>query len=365
MSRQQEQSGREADMEAIDLTLSSPEPESRRQSRVNVYMQQQPQQSARPLKEEPRSSHRGMHSSNEPGQRQGSSRSRNIPQQPPRRINPQHVKQIIDTSSHRALRSVVLQLCKTSPALSGALVRGLAPHSPWAQALVRGRQAKSHTQTQSTVKTEPRIIEPRVHQPTNRQNGPSSSSHGSASQLRSNRPPDTTENRDALRLPRSTQKPPPVKHEHRSSPTDSDDSTNIVDFPAIERDARRQELSHHTTAHSSSIHRPAASSTTARSANRPHSTQEHAANLKQKLCLQCGELFKEHDIDYCYFHSGHEAPSRLDQIPQFTCCNRFVGEPGCKTGRHISERNGGSRNAKRPSPSSYSGSQWSKKYRNQ
>lgn len=301
-----------------------------------------------------------MHTSNDHAQRRGSTRGGNVPQQQPRRINPQHVKQIIDTSSHRALRSIVLQLCKTSPALSGAIVRGLAPHSPWAQALIRGQQAKSQTQTQHNIKTEPRSNEQDAYERMKKRLEPSSSTQSSASQSRTNRPPAVHENRDDLRLPPSSQKAPTVKREHRPSPTDSDDSTNIVDFPAIERDARIQEPRNHTTASNGSRHHSTANLSTEILAVRQRSTHYDAPDQKPKLCLQCGDLFKESDVN-CYFHTGHEAPARPGDVPQYTCCNRFLGEPGCNFGRHTSERNRTLTNSKRPSPSPYGGSQWTKK----
>src|SRR5690242_7661332 len=157
MGPHQGQSSGNARVEAIDLTLSSPEPESRSQHRLYSHTQQQ--QRVETMREEPRSSHRGMHSDKDNAQRQGVTRSGNPLLQRQRRINPQHVKQMIDTSNHRALRSVILQLCQTSPALCGALVRGLEPHSPWAQALISRQRAKSQTQNKDAIKNETRTNE--------------------------------------------------------------------------------------------------------------------------------------------------------------------------------------------------------------
>jgi hypothetical protein len=57
-------------------------------------------------------------------------------QQRRRTINPYHMEQIVNTTDSDALRGVLLNLCKISPALSEAIARGLAPHSTYAQALV-------------------------------------------------------------------------------------------------------------------------------------------------------------------------------------------------------------------------------------
>ncbi|KAJ8114305.1 hypothetical protein OPT61_g3788 [Boeremia exigua] len=318
------------------------------------------------VKEEPGRLLRGAHS-NENAQRQGSTRSRDVPQQQQGRINPQHVKRIIDTSGHHALRSVVLQLCKTSPALSGAIVRGLAPHSPWAQALMRGQQAKLRTQTQHTIKAEPRANEQAADERVKKQLGSSSNAQSLTPQNRTNhtnhadRTPRVHENRDGLRLPPSSQKAPNVKREHRPSPTDSDDSTNIVGFSAIDKDTGRQRSNHSIAAPRDSRHHSATNHGNERQAIQQRSTRNAVTDQKPGVCLQCGEMLEETGIE-CYFHTGQEAPARPGDIPQYTCCNRFVGEPGCKVGRHIDSRAGTVTNAKRPSPSHH-GSQWSKKPR--
>ncbi|KAF2623774.1 hypothetical protein BU25DRAFT_414237 [Macroventuria anomochaeta] len=360
MGPQQGQSGRNTQVDAIDLTLSSPEPEARPQHQVSRYPQQQ--QPAGAFKQEPGSSHRSAHSGNDHAQRQGSTRSGNVPQQQPRRINPQHVKQIIDTSSHRALRHIVLQLCKTSPALSGAIARGLAPHSAYAQQLIRGQQAKSQAQTQHTIKTEPRSNEQDAYERMKKRLGPSNTTQSSAARPNTHRSPAIHENRDGLRLPPSSQKAPTVKREHRASPTDSDDSTDIVDFLDIDRAARGHDPRNQITASTSSRHHSIANLSAEGLAGHQRATQYGAPDQKPKLCLQCGERFKEGDIN-CYFHIGHEGPARPGDIPQYTCCGKFVGEPGCNFGRHISERTGTLTNSKRPSPFPYNGSQWSKKPR--
>lgn len=360
MGLQRDQNRDDAHVEAIDLTLSSPEPESRPQQRSYTYRQQQ--HSARTMKEEPRSSHRSMHSSSDHAQRHGSTRTGNFLQQQQRRIDPQHIKQIIDTSDHRALRTVVLQLCTLSPALSGALVRGLTTHSPWAQATMSRHKAKSQTQTRHTSKTELIADEQDARERMKKRLGVRDDSQSSASRSRTDRPSAGHEDRDHLRLPPISQKVPTVKREHRASPTDSDDSTNIVDFPAIARDARKQEPSRHATAQGSSRHQSIAHQNTERLVAHDDSAHNSARDQNQKLCSQCGELYEEGEVR-CDFHPGREGPTRPGDIPQFTCCNKFVGEPGCKVGRHTSEKTGPLTNTKRPSPSPGSSSPLSKKPR--
>lgn len=346
-------------VDAIDLTLSSPEPEVRPQPHVNAR-QQQP---ATRLKQELGSSSRNMHNSIKHTQQQGVTRTGHVPQQQQhRQVHPQHVTQIIDSSSPRALRQVVLQLCKTSPALSGAIARGLAPHSRYAQALIRSHQSKSQVHTTHTAKEEPKSNGRDVYERTKKRLEPSSSMRTSAARFNSNRPPGASDNRDGLRVP-SSQNVPKVKREYSTSSTDSDDSTHIVGFPDIEHDAFVHEPRIRTHAGNVSRQTSTANLGSERLVVRQRPTQQHAApDLKPKLCTQCGELFKEGDVN-CYFHPGCEIPTSTDDIPKYTCCKKFVGEPGCAFGRHASERNRTLSSMKRPSPSLFDGTQHPKKPR--
>lgn len=382
MGPQQGQSSRNAHVEAIDLTLSSPEPEARPQHHTNRPLQQQ--QPAGVSRQEPRTSYKRAHNGDEHSQRQTPTGDGNVPQQQqPRRINPQHLKQIIDTSSHRALRHVVLQLCKTSPALSGALARGLAPHSPYAQQLIRGQQARSlsqshhsrsqsyrsqaqdlhqsHRQSHHQIKTEPRPNGQDAYDRMKKRLGPSSSTQSPAARPNIHRPPSVHGNRDGLRLP-SSHTSPKVKHEYQNSPTDSDDSTNIVDFPAIERDAHIHNSNARVSTGHVSRQRSGAWPEGEELTVRRRPAEHSAPDQKPKMCLQCGEFPKEGDVN-CFHHTEHTELTGYDDIPKYTCCGRFEGEPGCRIGHHLYESTGFLTNSKRPSPSPYGGSQWSKKPR--
>jgi hypothetical protein len=308
-------------------------------------------------------------------QRPGSTRSGKVPQQQSRRINPHHVRQIIDTSSSKHLRSVVLQLCKSSPALSGAIARGLAPYSPWAQALIRGQQAQSqaHRQSQAhsqpAIKPEPRSSEQESYDRMKQRLGSSSGAH--SSYVRPNAQPSTSahgiprstaDRNDGLRLPPSAQRPRTVKREPQTSPTDSDDSTNIVDFPALEQEARRQEHRLHNNASSSSHYQPSANMSAGGLGVHERSTHYDAPDRKPDFCGQCGQLLSEASPE-CQYHPGRLASARPGDVSQYMCCDRFDGEPGCKLGQHQDGRAGTFTNAKRPSPSPYGGSPGWKKLR--
>jgi len=55
----------------------------------------------------------------------------------PVRINPDHLRRIIDSSDPKKVADLLFDLCIMSPALSGAVARGLAPQSSWARATIR------------------------------------------------------------------------------------------------------------------------------------------------------------------------------------------------------------------------------------
>lgn len=358
MNPQQSQHGRDTRVEAIDLTLSSPEPEVEPRYRANNHMQQHHPATA--FKQEPRSSSRSVQCNSGHAQRQGSS---HVPRQHSRHINPKHIKQMIDSSSHRVLRHVVLQLCQQSEALSGALVRGLAPHSPWAQALMREQQTRSRVRTQHPVKTEARVSSQGVSDHMRKRPGPSSAVQSSSSHPRSHHQSAAHQSRDSLRLPPTSQNSPAVKHERQISPTDSDDSTHIVGFPTTGRVAPREERVQPSTASSSSNYHSHGDIHAGNLAIRQNSIQVSAADKKAELCSQCHEYFDVSERSACYYHTGHKLPTRPGDVPQYSCCSKFVGEPGCSVGRHNNDRSETFTSHKRPSPSHYDGSPWSKRPR--
>ncbi|KAF1361128.1 hypothetical protein EJ07DRAFT_154479 [Lizonia empirigonia] len=353
MGPQQGQSSGDAHVEAIDLTLSSsPEPEFRPHQQINAYARQQ-QPITKP-KQEPKTSNTSIHGGNTSTQRQGSTRSGNVPPpQQPRQIHPHHVKQIIDTSSPRALRKIVLHLCQTSPALSGAVVRGLAPHSAYAQALIRGQQAKPRTQPTQTIKTENRSNEIDPNDRMKQRLAPSASTQSSAPRPSSNRPSAVAGNRDHLSLP-SSKAAPRVKRENRASSTDSDDSTDIVDFPNSDRySANAPRPGMQMPAGSSHRNSSVAHLDAERLAVRQRPMQE---SVPEKFCGRCGKELKEGENN-CYYHPGPYYHGAV------ACCGKSADEPGCTFGQHVSRSVGSLTNSKRPSPSPNGSTQWLKKPR--
>ncbi|KAG9191832.1 hypothetical protein G6011_10566 [Alternaria panax] len=129
--------------QTIDLTLSSPEPEPEPRRRPQPRSQPRPPQRQAQLYfgREPRP-YGIPNVKMEASQPMASARNPVAPQ-PARPINPEHIKQIIDTADPRALQKLLLQLCQVSPAFSGALVRGLAPQSTIAQAMISKHRMRS------------------------------------------------------------------------------------------------------------------------------------------------------------------------------------------------------------------------------
>ena len=135
------------DFDTIDLTLSSPEPESLPRTKEQIRApSRQPQpysewpHSAPHVKQELHPFFRARQENGhlprikpEPGQPSrvqknssslaASSRAPGSPQQI-RQIHPNHLDEILATTNSNDLRKVLLELCQLSPALSGALVRG-------------------------------------------------------------------------------------------------------------------------------------------------------------------------------------------------------------------------------------------------
>lgn len=123
--------------ETVDLTLSSPSPSP------DPQPQPQPQPSWRPSlalplsQPPPRPEPSVFYRPPPPPQRTAP-----FVEPPPARIHPDHLRHIIYSSDPASVSSVLYHLCMTSPALSGAVVRGLAPHSAWAKATVSDYQRK-------------------------------------------------------------------------------------------------------------------------------------------------------------------------------------------------------------------------------
>ncbi|KAJ4291879.1 hypothetical protein N0V90_009775 [Kalmusia sp. IMI 367209] len=131
-------------VETVDLTLSpspEPDPQPRRPPRQ--------QQLASYLKKENRASPNATRDASLAGPRAQTA----ITTDPPLPSIPaDKLRQIIKTTPPARVSDLLIDLCNASPALSGAVVRGLAPHSVWAQQTIKDYQRRNGL---SQVKPDP------------------------------------------------------------------------------------------------------------------------------------------------------------------------------------------------------------------
>ena len=311
----------------IDLTLSSsPEPEpphqvTPRQSQVSTYFKREPRPYSTPYvkreKEPQRISlqhngkmHQSVHQSNH--KRTG------------------NIAQMVNASDPAILKKVVLELCQMSPALRGAIARGLATHSRTPHARRRemdfmqkpsgpNMNAYDSSRPFDLVKQNPAI--------NNKMNldGPPLF-RGSQTQPRN---PSRIN-----QVPGISQSVPRVKHEFpfaSSGPGSDEDELRVPG--AFPRSSQQADLA-------SSFQDAQHSPFTSKPAIKPISLSERLAIIKQensrtpKRCSQCRELFINED-DMCMYHPGSRI-SRDDGEIVWSCCKASAEEEfGCEFGKHI------------------------------
>ena len=312
---------------AIDLTGSSPEPEPQPRPR------QQPRAPTRQTQlyfgHQPRPY--GMSRvKNEPGTHQAAFVRNPADQQQVRPINPMHLKMIIETTNPHALQNVLLELCEVSPVFSGALVRGLAPHSISAQELLNQYRTDSYEpnagvhdeddsdETYETMKK--KLSRPTLATPQ------SSRLPGQVHGGRSNGAPPN---------PYGSQSVPRVKLEAQRPST-----------PGSDGELRRPSRSSHSAPRASSSRTPLqnlpeSSSTAGRTPHAGYSSQRLVEYNRTpvraaKTCIKCHEPFTD-DTEPCIFHPGTRM--RLeDSSVVWDCCQEGMYSAGCDFGgSHITE----------------------------
>ncbi|KAF2648870.1 hypothetical protein K491DRAFT_722189 [Lophiostoma macrostomum CBS 122681] len=304
-------------IDEIDLTMS-PSPEPKPEPRPRPAIQQTPRgrisQSGsrvaiKPVRLEIREETRNrVKAGSMPTRRPQAPKA--TPAQP--RVNSVHLAHIINSSDTRALRSVLIELCKCSPALSGAVVRGLAPHSSFAQSLIR--QHAKPTTLRSTVKQE-RDISPlsdsgssdlvfiqgfgsgvkkeRSASPA-LSDGSSSGAFSDHIPLRSNRMPGE--------FPR-----PPSPKIHGPAPHYRSDAQGSK--PSLSRGPR--------------------------TGNFPPVTPKKPP---MKVCKNCNETFIEGSGSGCDFHPGRKVKASDDagqSTIRYTCCDGDQWDAPCQSGDHV------------------------------
>ncbi|KAJ4363113.1 hypothetical protein N0V83_010233 [Neocucurbitaria cava] len=325
----------ENDVDAIDLTLSSPEPEQRPRA--------PPRQPQIPTSfTNGRQSNRMAHIKDGPSQAAGSVHA-NAHRQQARPINPHHLAQIMDTSSSADLKKVILHLCQLSPALSGAIARGLAQRSAFAQGLVNrhvhssrnqkaGRSEESDSNDDVYERTKKRLAA--KHNVNLERTGfPASTRERIPSQaVKEEHASQRNTGRDVSARESTTY----VKREQPPVLTDSDNDSYI---PGKFSHGTQQLNSARALPPRATSQDARGTPATANGARSSMPVSERIARIRgasgeaPKVCAQCHENFTGED-DVCIYHPGRKF-KREDGVPTWSCCNGPLSDGGCKFGSHV------------------------------
>lgn len=307
--------------DTIDLTLSSPEPEHQprfppaQQLQLPNHFKREPH---------PRSMAPGLGRTVHPG----SSGPRGIPRQEARSINPEHLRRIINTSDPRALQKTLLHLCQMSPALSGAVVRGLAPHSTFARGLINQHQMSAQTSTAPPPRDDDSDA---AYERMRRRMGAEQKLPTRDIQNSSTKNRAEASSRVTTQM-RAVSDMPQVKREYkrRSPGTDTDGDDDIHLPEPYPRSVQRvgtllTPLRNRVASPSKLTPRPL-------SAVRPTNIKRAPATVL-KRCIQCHESF-EGDSELCIYH-----PSNLvrheDGLAVYSCCGKSTDDLGCQYASHV------------------------------
>ena len=264
---------------------------------------------------------------------------RNAPEMKPRgsrqsarQVHPQHIARLIDTSNPGALRSVVLELCKISPALSGALARGLAPHSTFAQGLIKQQQ---HASTSRPVKKEDGNDPDSYERMKQRLAGRQSMKGSSANRIQS---PSTVADAHRPRYAGS-QSAPRMK---RAPPPDMGDSDSDLDsfipgsFSSSVQQAKPDRLSVPDTRSSTVFRAPKlrVPNLTPLSERLARARETPKVKAEKESCTLCHKTIED-DVETCFYHPSVVVDADGDQV----CgnCSEPLEDMGCLLGMHVSE----------------------------
>ncbi|KAF2275766.1 uncharacterized protein EI97DRAFT_71771 [Westerdykella ornata] len=289
----------------IDLTSSSPEPESSRQP-VQRFKTERVEGRSTPV-----TSKLPIRSATV--KTEASAAPDSTPQ---RLIHPVHLERLIDTTDRDAIKSVLLQLCALSPAFSGALARGLAPHSRFAQGLeTQGGSVRPHANLASSITPSPRPLSERIPTPHN----------SKASNLLRQR----------------------IKDEHGSSPSTSNLPRGFPESPVFAPlrkptptgTPRLAFIKWESASASSSSSRTPSIQRTPIS---PSNTARKSSSGAILECDNCALFYFEDSSDMCLFHPGRLKPvedGNGSQTWVYTCCKGGSSAAPCKEGKHVSKAN--------------------------
>ncbi|KAF2636955.1 hypothetical protein P280DRAFT_145054 [Massarina eburnea CBS 473.64] len=249
-------------------------------------------------------------------------------------VNPNTLRHIIATSDPVGLQNVLLDLCKLSPALSGALARGLLPHSTHAQQLVNRSAVNRSAVNRSAVNRSAvnRAEAPRIKADPG--------ARWKAIQDMSNRGKIKQEPKKSS-TSASYQATPITKRETESvSLSDSSDDEILRQDPFESRSASKAWGSS-----AAGPSRPRGTSKFLRSpSTETEAESEHLSSptfarslAPQTKCKNCNQPFKEGAFSVCSYHPGRRAmitDDNGDRVDVYTCCNATMGTIGCESGAH-------------------------------
>lgn len=305
-----------SEIDAVDLTLSSPEPEVRPRvvSRTALRQQQLPThlkpQSLQSSSSTARMKDKGKVTTNLTGKYT----------QQMRRVHPQHLEQIMESTDPSALRAVVLQLCAVSPALAGALARGLAPHSSFAFNLMHQRSTK--TSTTGTIK----------HEQNDDEDANSRLKQRLVPKLfsRDSRSPSNFSTTQSVGGP-APQSKSQMKREREVEDSDSIwDSDLELTVPGAYPLSARQASSFQPP-NSRTASRSPMPTTVPRLLFSAGSEIKTEPKLESKVCVQCHETVEDED-GMCWYHPGPER--NVDGVSTCGACSGSMSYTGCSFGMH-------------------------------
>ncbi|KAF1968215.1 hypothetical protein BU23DRAFT_268669 [Bimuria novae-zelandiae CBS 107.79] len=316
-------------IETVDLTLSSPSPEPQPRPRP-----QPPQQHARQQRTPVNPNvGRGVQ------QRKANAGPSRPPPSPGSAlavpvISEDHLRRIINTAPIGDLKETLVKLCRSSPALSGAVVRHLAPNSTWAKDTIEDYQRR----------TAASLVKPEL---------------GSSSSAAFQRPSVTKYDYGHPTTPHPKAH---VKHEVDTLDYESDDySSDLEGFPP--KSSRSSNFPTRTAAGPSPSYR-ATNDRNPAGDEVPHDHGNSTLSVRVKpepsatasTCIQCNQIYQPGSGSRCHYHLGRIKVEKQgsQKIKLWTCCERWEGRIGCREGDHIplkedrSNVNPGSTGSKKP-----------------
>jgi hypothetical protein len=251
-------------------------------------------------------------------------------------INPQHLTQIIDTAPESALKSVLKELCKLSPALSGAVARGLATQSLFARDLIRQQELTKEQQQRPRAAVSTSADQQEGQDTCERMKQRLAAKHMESKSKKSSNHISTASS-NARVMPSGSQSIPKIKREHPAITTESDSDLDQYipeEFSSKLQAARPTPLPDRK----SPKFNTATVSKSLSQLKRPVFTKRSVSDeMESSICTQCQMLLDEDEEDgVCEYHAGKKL--RVDGIATCGDCCKPWYTTGCASGTHVVER---------------------------